>query len=102
MFVQNDDGTAMRNLYSQDGEAEILMPAMDKRVQTAFKDSLTDFCKGPPSATAIHQAWDRLKSFRDFKKGMKTVTEAGTITSNRTLEIKRSKIYEEHFRTSML
>jgi hypothetical protein len=76
----------MRNLYSQDGEAEILMPAMDPRVQAAFMDILTDFCKGPPSATAIHQAWDRNKSFRDCKRGMKTVTEAGTDTTNLTLE----------------
>ena len=76
----------MRNLYSQDGEAEILLPAMDRHVQAAFMDILTDFCKGPPSATAIHQAWDRNKSFRDCKRGMKTVTEAGTDTSNLTLD----------------
>ena len=89
----------MRNLYSQDGEAEILMPAMDERVQAAFMGSLTDFCKGPPSATAIHQAWDRNKSFRDCKKGMKAVTEAGTDTSNRTLEINMRQAFKDLRRT---
>lgn len=80
--AQNDDGTPARNFYSQDGEAEILTPAMDVVVQQAFEDSLTDFAKGPPSATGIHQSWDRNTSFRDCKRGMKTVTEAGTDTSN--------------------
>ena len=46
----------MRNFYSQDGEAEILVPAMCEEVQTAFQESITDFVKGPPSATAKHQA----------------------------------------------
>lgn len=76
--AQNDDGTPARNFYSQDGEAEILTPAMDVVVQQAFEDSLTDFAKGPPSATGIHQSWDRNTSFRDCKRGMKT----GTDTSN--------------------
>lgn len=89
----------MRNLYSQDGEAEILMPAMDESVQAAFMDSLTDFCKGPPLATAIHQAWDRNKSFRDCKRGMKTVTEAGTDTSNRTLEVNMRLAFRDLRRT---
>lgn len=84
-MLQNDDGSSMRNFYSQDGEAEILTPAMSEVVQLAFKDSLTDFAKGPPSATGIHQSWDRSTSFRDCKKGMKTVTEAGIDTSNETL-----------------
>lgn len=85
----------MRNLYSQDGEAEIL----DESVEAAFMDSLTDFCKGPQSATAIHQAWDRNKSFRDCKRGMKTVTEAGTDTSNRTLEVNMRLAFRDLPRT---
>lgn len=76
----------MRNFYSQDGEAEILLPAMDDIVQTAFAGCRTDFVKGPPSATGIHQSWDRNTSFRDTKKGMETVTKNGTDTSNQTLE----------------
>lgn len=75
----------MRNFYSQDGEAEILAPAMSDLVQEAFQDSLIDFAKGPPSATGIHQSWDRNTSFRDCKRGMVSVTEAGTDTSNPTL-----------------
>ena len=55
---------------------------MDEAVQLAFELSRTDFAKGPPSATGIHQSWDRNTSFRDCKKGMKTVTQAGTDTSN--------------------
>jgi hypothetical protein len=43
------DGSPMRNFCSQDGEAEILIPAMDWVVQSAFDE---DFIKGPPSATA--------------------------------------------------
>ena len=76
---------------------------MDVVVQQAFEDSLTDFAKGPPSATGIHQSWDRNTSFRDCKRGMKTVTEAGTDTSNpklasnikisiRALKIKYSEV----------
>ena len=75
----------MRNFYSQDGEAEILLPAMDDVVQTAFANCCTDFVKGPPSATGIHQSWDRNTSFRDTKKGMETVTKNGINTSNTTL-----------------
>ena len=75
----------MRNFYSQDGEAEILIPAMDASVQLAFQDIITDFVKGPPSATGIHQSWDRNTSFRDTKKGMETVTKNGIDTSNATL-----------------
>lgn len=85
----------MRNVHSQDGEAEILLPAMDARVQAAFMDILTDFCKGPPSATAIHQVWDRNKSFRDCKRGMRTVTEVGTDTSNRTLEVNMKQAFRD-------
>lgn len=55
---------------------------MDEAVQLAFELSRTDFAKGPPSATGIHQSWDRNTSFRDCKKGMRTVTQAGTDTSN--------------------
>lgn len=76
----------MRNFYSQDGEAEILGPAMEEDVQLAFQESLTDFAKGPPSATGIHQSWDRNTSFRDSKKGVVSVTKAGKDTSNETLE----------------
>jgi hypothetical protein len=75
----------MRNFYSQDGEAEILIPAMDERVQLLFQEINTDFVKGPPSATGIHQSWDRNTSFRDTKKGMETVTKNGIDTSNATL-----------------
>lgn len=60
----------MRNFYSQDGEAEILIPAMDPSVQSAFQDTLTDFIKGAPSATALHQANDQNAAFRDTKTGM--------------------------------
>ena len=76
----------MRNFYSQDGEAEILIPAMCEEVQLAFEQANTDFVKGPPSATAIHQANDRNASFRDTKTGMATVTKNGIDTSNPTLE----------------
>ena len=79
------DGTPMRNFYSQDGEAEILVPAVDEVVQSAFAQCRTDFVKGPPSATGIHQSWDRNTSFRDTKKGMETVTKNGINTSDVTL-----------------
>ena len=75
----------MRNFYSQDGEAEILVPAMDEAVQSVFQAISTDFVKGPPSATQIHQSWDRNTSFRDVKKGMETITKNGINTSNGTL-----------------
>ena len=61
----------MRNFYSQDREAEILIPAVDASVQLAFQDIITDFVKGPPSATGIHQSWNRNTSFR----GTETVTK---------------------------
>jgi hypothetical protein len=48
-ITQNIDGTAMRNFYSQDGEAEILIPAMREEVQRGFQEAITDFVKGPPS-----------------------------------------------------
>ena len=76
------DGTPMRNFYSQDGEAEILIPAMDQAVQSAFEESGTDFIKGPPSATGAHQSCDRSTNFRDTKKGMETVTKNGIDTTN--------------------
>ena len=75
----------MRNFYSQDGEAEILIPAMDPAVRSAFEESGTDFAKGPPSATSNHQPCDRSTNFRDTKKGMETVTKNGIDTSNVTL-----------------
>lgn len=75
----------MRNFYSQDGEAEILIPAMDPSVQSAFQDTLTDFIKGAPSATALHQANDQNAAFRDTKTGMDTITRNGIDTSNTTL-----------------
>lgn len=85
----------MRDFYSQDGEAEILTPAMDENVQLAFKDARTDFAKGPPSATGIHQSWDRNTSFRDCKKGIKTVAEGGVDTSNPTLSKNMKKAINE-------
>jgi hypothetical protein len=72
-LTQNMDGTPMRNFYSQDGEAEILTPAMDWSVQSAFEEARTEFVKGPPSATAAHQVqysriqnweWKRLQKMR--------------------------------------
>ena len=75
----------MRNFLSQDGEADLLIPAMDESVQAALQEINTDFIKGPPSATGIHQSWDRNTSFRDCKKGMETVTKNGYKTSNATL-----------------
>lgn len=83
--MQNIDGSPMRNYYSQDGEAEILIPAIDVEVQAAFGGANAHFIKGPPSATGIHQAWDRSTNFRDTKTGMETVTKNGTDTSNPTL-----------------
>ena len=44
---------------------------------------VTDFIKGPPSATGI--LWDRSTNFRDTKKAMETVTKNGINTSNPTL-----------------
>jgi hypothetical protein len=79
------DGSPMRNFYSQDGEAEILIPAMDWVVQSAFDEARTDFIKGPPSATAAHQANDRSSNFKDAKLGMETITKNGTDTTNLTL-----------------
>lgn len=75
----------MRNFYSQDGEAEILVPAMCEEVQEAFQEAYTDFVKGPPSATAKHQANDANAAFRDTKTGVATVTRNGTDTSNPAL-----------------
>ena len=83
--MQNVDGSPMRNILTQDGEAEVLIPAMDEEVQAAFEGANVDFIKGPPSATGIHQAWDRSTAFRDTKKGMETVTKNGTNTSHPTL-----------------
>lgn len=68
-MLQNIDGTPMRNFCSQDGKAEILIPAMCEKVQEAFQEAKTDFSKGPPSATAKHQANDVNASFRDTKAG---------------------------------
>lgn len=82
---QNIDGTPMRNFYSQDGEAEILIPAMREEVQAAFNDANTDFVKGPPSATAKHQANDVNAAFRDTKAGVATVTRNDINTSNPTI-----------------
>lgn len=82
---QNIDDTPMRNFYSQDGEAEILIPAMREEVQAAFQEARTDFVKGPPSATAKHQANDVNAAFRDTKAGVATVTRNEVDTSNPTL-----------------
>ena len=79
------DGTPMRNFYSQDGEAEILIPAMDQAVQSAFEESGTNFIKGSPSATGAHQSCDRSTNFKDTKTGMETVTKNGIDTTNVTL-----------------
>lgn len=79
----------MRNFNSQDGEAEILIPAMREEVQAAFQavfqEAKTDFVKGPPSATAKHQANDVNAAFRDSKAGVATVTRYQINTSNHTL-----------------
>jgi hypothetical protein len=75
----------MRNFYSQDGEAEILIPAMTEVVQAAFMEANTDFVKGPPSATGIHQANDRNTSFRDTKAGMASMIRNQIDCSNPTL-----------------
>jgi hypothetical protein len=75
----------MRNFYSQDGEAEILIPAMDPSVQSAFQDILTDFVKGPPSATALHQANDQNSAFKATKAGMEKITRNNINTTNTTL-----------------
>ena len=83
--MQNIDGIPMRNFYSQDGEAEILIPAMTEVVQAAFQGANTDFIKGPPPATGIHQTNDRNSVFRDTKAGMATVTKGGIDCSNPTL-----------------
>lgn len=66
----------MRNFYSQDGEAEILTPEMCDIVQAAFAAAFIDFAKGPPSATGIHQSWDRNTCLRDTKTGMRSVRVA--------------------------
>jgi hypothetical protein len=84
-ITQNIDGTAMRNFYSQDGEAEILIPAMREEVQRGFQEAITDFVKGPPSATAKHQANDVNAAFRDTKAGVAAVTRNETDTTNPTL-----------------
>lgn len=75
----------MRNFYSQDGEAEILIPAMTEIVQSGFEEANTDFIKGAPSATGIHQANDRNDSFKDTKAGMASVTRNQVDCSNPTL-----------------
>jgi hypothetical protein len=82
---QNIDETPMRNFYSQDGEAEILVPAMCEEVQAAFQESNTDFVKGPPSATAKHLANDASAAFKDTKAGVAKVTRHQIDTSNPTL-----------------
>ena len=93
--LQNFDGSLMRNFYSQDGEAEILIPAMTEVVQDAFQQANIDFVKGPPSATGIHQANDRNIAFRDTKAGMAKVTRCGTDCTNPTLDANvRKAIYE--------
>ena len=85
IISQNIHGTPMRNFYSQDGEAEILVPAMCEEVQTAFQESNTDFVKGPPSATAKHQANIAWAAFKDTKAGVAKVTRHQIDTSNPTL-----------------
>lgn len=79
------DGSPMRNFYSQDGEARIFTPAMDAVVQPAFEGANIDLIKGPPSATGIHQSWDRSTNFRNTKKIMETVKKNGINTINSTL-----------------
>jgi hypothetical protein len=79
------DGSPMRNFYSQYGEAKILIPTMDWVVQSAFDEARTDFIKGPPSATAAHQANDRSSNFKDAKLRMETITKNGIDTANLTL-----------------
>ena len=54
-------------------------------MQSVFQDTLTDFIKGAPSATALHQANDQNAAFRDTKTGMDTITRNGIDTSNTTL-----------------
>lgn len=85
----------MRNFYSQDGEAEILIPAMCEEVQEAFKEANTDFVEGPPSATAKHQPNDVNASFRDTKKGVASVTRNETNVSNLTLAAHVRKAVQE-------
>ena len=41
------DGTPMRNILSQDGEADLLVPAMDESVQAALQEINIDLIKGP-------------------------------------------------------
>jgi type II secretory pathway component HofQ len=72
------------NFYSQDGEAEILVPAMCEEVQAAFQEANTDFVKGPPSATAKHQANDASAAFKHTKAGVAKVTRHRIETSNPT------------------
>jgi hypothetical protein len=95
----------MRNFYSQDGEAEILIPAMTEVVQAAFMEANTDFVKGPPSATGIHQANDRNTCFRDTKAGMASMIRNQKDCSNPTLatNVKRAILdLREMFPVAML
>jgi hypothetical protein len=59
----------MRFMFYIDGEAIILKQALDPEVLAEFSNGLIDVLKGPPSASAIHQAADRSNTFRDLKKG---------------------------------
>ena len=89
------DGSLMRSFYSQDGEAEISIPAMTEVVQDTFQQANINFVKGPPSATGIHQGNDRNSAFRDTKAGMAKVTRCGTDCTNPSLDANGRKVIYE-------
>jgi hypothetical protein len=68
----------MRHFFSTDGEADILYEGMTAEVTAAFAEARIDYDKNGPSATSGHQANDRADTFKDVRRGVKTVTENGT------------------------
>ena len=83
---KTDDGEAMRNFLSSDGEAIILEEVFDAEVQAQFAAAKIDMAKGSPSATSAHQPSDRQTVFNVAKRLVKKSIGNGEVVSNHFLE----------------
>ena len=86
MSSKTDDGEAMRNFLSSDGEAIILEEVFDAEVQAQFAAAIIDMAKGPPSATSAHLPFDRQTVFNVAKRLVKKSIGNGEVVSNHFLE----------------
>jgi hypothetical protein len=64
-------------IFSTDGEQIIMQQAFDEEVIAAFDSVRTDYAKGPPSATSVHQPADVSTNFRSMKTGVREVDKKG-------------------------